>query len=242
MERVQAAPRLYNLARPWQFCATVVTILGYFYKAAACLGRDLIHLLVWVLSRRIPQLNRRLAKHAENDLLKLALDPQLVIAYDNFNFKDTVRNQSIGHFAIMQNLTSALAVLPPYLPSIGLKHSLSLTMAVGGPCPPRLSLDPLRDQILRPLYADRLLSRCWLKWLERETSTLTGLWNTIYICFGLCGVRLVIQYVAAPFCDRTFSALNVTLCFRKRIQRIEEIYPDSPVSFCILKMKLEIPF
>ncbi|KAN0086982.1 hypothetical protein V8E54_000670 [Elaphomyces granulatus] len=72
-------------------------------------------------------LNRRLtriAKHAENKLPRLAFDPQLVIAYDNFNFKDTVRNQSIEHSAVMQNLTSALAVSSPYLPSTGLKQSM----------------------------------------------------------------------------------------------------------------------
>ena len=56
---------------------------------------------------------------------KLALEPQAVIAYDNFNFKDTVCDQVLGSSkSVMHNMTSGLLIVSPSLPSSGLKQSM----------------------------------------------------------------------------------------------------------------------
>jgi len=56
---------------------------------------------------------------------KLALEPQAVIAYDNFNFKDTVHDQVLGSSkSVMRNMTSGLLIVSPSLPSSGLKQSM----------------------------------------------------------------------------------------------------------------------
>ncbi|KAN0074102.1 hypothetical protein V8E54_008039 [Elaphomyces granulatus] len=50
---------------------------------------------------------------------------QTVIAYDNFNFKDNVRDQALGSsHAIMRNMMTALLVTCPYLPQNGLTQDM----------------------------------------------------------------------------------------------------------------------
>ncbi|KAF1811689.1 hypothetical protein P152DRAFT_48723 [Eremomyces bilateralis CBS 781.70] len=47
-----------------------------------------------------------MAEHAKKHLPRLARDPQTVIVYDNFNFKDTVREQVVGSNHVMRNMTT----------------------------------------------------------------------------------------------------------------------------------------
>jgi hypothetical protein len=44
--------------------------------------------------------------------------------YDNVNFKDTVRDEVLGHTAVMRNLTTAAIVICPELPDSGLQQSM----------------------------------------------------------------------------------------------------------------------
>ena len=56
--------------------------------------------------------------------MKLIKDRRSVVAYDNFNFKDSVRDQVIGSSrSIMRNLTTAILVVNPLLPTDGLFQS-----------------------------------------------------------------------------------------------------------------------
>ncbi|KAF1808899.1 hypothetical protein P152DRAFT_517097 [Eremomyces bilateralis CBS 781.70] len=64
-----------------------------------------------------------MALKAKNRLPQLAKKPKTVLVYDNFNFKDTVREQTIGSTHIMRNLTTCLLVENPYLPDEGLSQS-----------------------------------------------------------------------------------------------------------------------
>lgn len=53
----------------------------------------------------------------------MARDKRFVVSYDNFNFKDTVRDQVLGSSrAVMRNLTTAIAVENPHLPADGLRQ------------------------------------------------------------------------------------------------------------------------
>jgi hypothetical protein len=40
--------------------------------------------------------------------------------YDNVNFKDTVRDEALGHTAIMRNLITAAIIICPEIPDSGL--------------------------------------------------------------------------------------------------------------------------
>jgi hypothetical protein len=44
--------------------------------------------------------------------------------YDNVNFKDTVRDEALGHTAVMRNLTTAAIVICPEIPDSGLQQSM----------------------------------------------------------------------------------------------------------------------
>ena len=54
-----------------------------------------------------------------------ALSKQLVIAYDNYNYQDTKRDQNLGSsHAEMVNLTTSILVCNPHLPVGGLQQSM----------------------------------------------------------------------------------------------------------------------
>jgi hypothetical protein len=53
-----------------------------------------------------------------------ARDPQSVVVYDNFNFMDYVRDQTLGNYDIMRNLTTGLLVVSSALPINGLTQSM----------------------------------------------------------------------------------------------------------------------
>jgi hypothetical protein len=60
--------------------------------------------------------------------LRKAKLPQTVIAYDNFNFLDTVRDQALGSSKpVMRNLTTAILVCHPEIPATGLQQSMLQT-------------------------------------------------------------------------------------------------------------------
>lgn len=62
---------------------------------------------------------------AKSRLRTLASHPQAVIVYDNFNFKDTVSEQALGSSRpVMRNLTSALLIICPKIPTSGLQQSM----------------------------------------------------------------------------------------------------------------------
>ena len=46
----------------------------------------------------------------KGELRVQARDPQAVVVYDNFNFMDHLRDQTLGNFDIMRNLTTGLLV------------------------------------------------------------------------------------------------------------------------------------
>ena len=48
----------------------------------------------------------------------------MVIVYDNVNFKDTKRDEVVGHRATMQAMTTAALILCPELPLDGLRQSM----------------------------------------------------------------------------------------------------------------------
>ena len=56
----------------------------------------------------------------KGELRVQARDPQAVVVYDNFNFMDHVRDQTLGNFDIMRNLTTGLLVTSSALPIDGL--------------------------------------------------------------------------------------------------------------------------
>jgi hypothetical protein len=53
-----------------------------------------------------------------------ARDPQTVVVYDNFNFMDHVRDQTLGNYDIMRNLTTGLLVVSSALPTNGLTQKM----------------------------------------------------------------------------------------------------------------------
>jgi hypothetical protein len=60
--------------------------------------------------------------------MRLAKLPQTVIAYDNFNFLDRVRDQVLGSSKpVMRNLTTAILVHHPEIPATGLQQSMLRT-------------------------------------------------------------------------------------------------------------------
>ena len=56
--------------------------------------------------------------------MTLAHDPQMVVVYDNVNFKDTKRDELLGHTSVMRSLTTAAIVYCPELPPLGLLQSM----------------------------------------------------------------------------------------------------------------------
>ncbi|EAS29627.3 uncharacterized protein CIMG_12157 [Coccidioides immitis RS] len=60
-----------------------------------------------------------------DQLPEIAKDPHAVVVYDNFNFKNSVRDQAMGFSCfVMHNLMSAIIVVPPFLPEGGLLQSM----------------------------------------------------------------------------------------------------------------------
>ena len=57
-------------------------------------------------------------------LKKVATFDKVVVAYDNINFKDDVRDQALGSKGRMRNLTTALLIKCPELPDGGLKQTM----------------------------------------------------------------------------------------------------------------------
>lgn len=55
---------------------------------------------------------------------RLARHPQAVIVYDNMNFKETVRDESLGHKAVMTAMTTAAVVICPEIPPEGLTQDM----------------------------------------------------------------------------------------------------------------------
>ena len=53
-----------------------------------------------------------------------ARNPQAVVVYDNFNYMDYVRDQTLGNRDIMRNLTTGLLVISPALPKNGLTQKM----------------------------------------------------------------------------------------------------------------------
>jgi hypothetical protein len=60
----------------------------------------------------------------KGELRVQARDPQAVVVYDNFNFMDHVRDQTLGNFDIMRNLTTGLLVTSSALPIDGLTQRM----------------------------------------------------------------------------------------------------------------------
>ncbi len=58
------------------------------------------------------------------ELKSLANDPQTVIVYDNINFRDTKRDETLGHAATMRSMTTAAIIKCPELPETGLTQSM----------------------------------------------------------------------------------------------------------------------
>jgi hypothetical protein len=53
-----------------------------------------------------------------------ARDPRSVVVYDNFNFMDYVRDQTLGNYDIMRNITTGLLVVSSALPTNGLTQGM----------------------------------------------------------------------------------------------------------------------
>jgi hypothetical protein len=58
--------------------------------------------------------------NVRRQLKVLARNPQTVVVYDNINFKDTKRDEVVGHKSHMCSMTTAAIILCPELPSSGL--------------------------------------------------------------------------------------------------------------------------
>lgn len=66
-----------------------------------------------------------IAALAKDSIIRLKDDPQIVVVYDNINFKDTVRDGHMGHLATMQALTTSCLVLCDNIPQdTGLLQSM----------------------------------------------------------------------------------------------------------------------
>jgi hypothetical protein len=57
-------------------------------------------------------------------IAKLGHNPQAVVAYDNMNFKETKRDESIGNQSSIQCMTTSVIVLCPELPLSGLRQDM----------------------------------------------------------------------------------------------------------------------
>ncbi|KAG5294025.1 hypothetical protein I7I50_04623 [Histoplasma capsulatum G186AR] len=66
------------------------------------------------------KLMTEIAKQEKMKLRQLVKDPRAVIVYDNMNFKETVRDETIGHNDYMAAVTTAAVVISPAIPESGL--------------------------------------------------------------------------------------------------------------------------
>jgi hypothetical protein len=62
--------------------------------------------------------------YEQGELRVQARNPQGVVVYDNFNFMDYVRDQTLGNRDIMRNLTTGLLVISSALPKDGLTQKM----------------------------------------------------------------------------------------------------------------------
>jgi hypothetical protein len=83
-----------------------------------------------------------------------------VVVYDNFNFKDTKRDELLGHSATMRAMTTAAVVICPELPTSGLTQSmhnpilpLNMHDIFGSPA---ISGDNIGVEISRSLISDEI--------------------------------------------------------------------------------------
>lgn len=60
----------------------------------------------------------------KGELRVQARNPQAVVVYDNFNFMDYVRDQTLGNYSVMRNLTTGLLVTSSALPMNGLTQRM----------------------------------------------------------------------------------------------------------------------
>ncbi|KIV98311.1 uncharacterized protein PV09_09843 [Verruconis gallopava] len=73
------------------------------------------------------QVNRRmnaLTTVAKDELRSYGDNLSTVLVYDNFNFKDTRRDEILGHTATMRAMTTAAIVICPSIPHTGLQQSM----------------------------------------------------------------------------------------------------------------------
>ncbi|KAI1204052.1 uncharacterized protein F4807DRAFT_466077 [Annulohypoxylon truncatum] len=56
---------------------------------------------------------KRMAEQSRLNIKRVAHDPSAVFVYDNFNFKDKIRDLSLGRKSVMRNLTNCLIVASP---------------------------------------------------------------------------------------------------------------------------------
>src|SRR5712664_3866233 len=71
--------------------------------------------------------------HLQNKIKELTKHPQAVVVYDNINFKDTKRDEHVGHKPTMQAMTTACIIHCPFLPDNVLTQSMQ---------DPTMQLDP----------------------------------------------------------------------------------------------------
>jgi hypothetical protein len=60
----------------------------------------------------------------QDKIKELTKHLQAVVVYDNINFKDTKRDEHVGHKAAMQAITTACIIHCPFLPETGLTQDM----------------------------------------------------------------------------------------------------------------------
>lgn len=77
---------------------------------------------------------------AKAKIREMKNDPRLVVVYDNINFKDTVRDEHMGHRATMEALTTSCLTLCDDIPL-----DTGLLQSMHDPCRYQLSLEDIFD-------------------------------------------------------------------------------------------------
>ena len=79
--------------------------------------------------------------------MTLTHDPQIVVIYNNINFKNIKHNKLLSHTSIIYSLMTAVIVYYPKLPSLGLCWSIyNLTIPLN-----------IKDIYCFPSFSDKLL-------------------------------------------------------------------------------------
>ena len=97
-------------------------------------------------------------------LTRISRSPRLVLGYDNFNFLDTIRDQVLGlKSRVMRNLTTAILVESPSLPTTGLTQDMLNTA---------IPLNPYQIESSPGMVRDSISAQCTMFLLSKAIQSI----------------------------------------------------------------------